>query len=62
MEEGVKEIMSKFTEPVLKRIMPQMFNIAAAKDPVKFEKMIAKHGVKRRKVNPRRLSLGISQS
>lgn len=56
MEEGVKEIMSKFTEPVLKRIMPQMFNIAAAKDPVKFEKMVAKHGVKRKKMSPRDLA------
>lgn len=53
MEEGLKDVMSKFTQPVLKRVMPQMFNIASAKSPAQFEKAISKHGIKRRKITLR---------
>jgi hypothetical protein len=50
MEEGLKDVVAKFTQPVLKKIMPQMFKIGASKNPAEFEKLIAKHGIKRRKV------------
>lgn len=53
LDEGLKDIMSKFTQPVLKRIMPQMFNVASSKNPQDFEKLLNKNGVKRRKINPK---------
>jgi hypothetical protein len=53
MEEGLKDVVAKFTQPVLKRILPQMFNIASTKNPAEYEKTIAKHGIKRVKVNER---------
>jgi len=48
MEEDLKDVLSKLTQPVLKRIMPQMFKVAASKDPKEFDKLMGKFGIKKK--------------
>ena len=55
LDEGVKEILSKLTPPVLKRMMPKLFSISAAKDIKGFLDLMNKQGIKQRRATPKDL-------
>jgi hypothetical protein len=52
LDEGLKDVLSKLTQPVLKSIMPKTFKISASMDLSGFLDLLQKHGAKPKNVKP----------